>query len=784
MREATQPLGSILDATTNEPVPLAMQHLHLSGWASPVGALLRITHRFKAQGKQPIEALYTFGLPRNGVLRRFVVKGKDFEVASKLSPRTEARQEYEQGLADGHLSVLGETSLDGVVTLSVGQIRPDEEVGVVLEALGGVEVQDRGFRFRFPFTLPPRYHRKALMTATPTGGRIDLPEDVFGDLILPEWRTDTENLHAISFDMHVEPGGMLESLASPSHRVSFQVNPDGSADVTLASGDTAPNRDLVIDVKVREASALVFADRSLLGKEAGDQALPEDAPRWTAIIPSSVLPQAPDLRRKVAFVVDQSGSMDGTRLSQAKAALAACLAALGPEDWFGLLSFESQPHLFRPGMVQATDANRQMALQWLARVDATGGTELALALEAAVHLLGDPGHDIFLITDGEVSETGPIIEAMTASGARVHVLGVGEASEDRFLSSLARRTQGVSRMVGSSENVGVAGLELFNAIRQPIQAAVRATVMAGGMTQIHQIDTVYENRSIVITDNGQTGKSLPVAVVLDHGGGQTRVPVKDLYRETPDGLSALLWAGRQVEDLEAALDMSRDPAARRVVEDSLEAVSLAYGLASRVMSLCAVVKRAGDLPGVTPDQKVVPVGMPWDMRDGAGVFGPAGRSLCPTSAPMTAHFVACAAPAFLLDRAVSHRSPKTTRQGTAFTTDLAIAELGTLQADGGLPGQTIEARVLKTTVLALAVLNLCVDHGTSMFAAHLRRMADFLDAHQDVAPDVLPGLIARFRGASDIMPGRWDRQYDRLTPEVLASPDKRREVWNAIRAAT
>lgn len=828
MSDQTTPLGAIIDASTNQPVPLAMQHLNLSGRASPVGALLRATHRFKAEGDKPIEALYTFGLPKNGVVRRFIVKGKDFEVESALKPRAEARKEYEDGVQAGHLSVLGETSLDGVVTLSVGQIKPDEEITVVIEALVGVEVRDRGFRFRFPFTLPPRYHSKAQMTQTPTGGKIDPPEDVFGDLILPEWRTDIENLHAVSFNMHVESGGVLESVASPSHRVKFNMNADGSADVELAGGDTAPNRDLVIDVNVREATALVFADESVLGKGTGDKALPKDAPRWTAIIPSSVLPKASGLTRKVCFVLDQSGSMEGPKMKQSKAVLAACLSALGPEDYFALMSFDHGQYPFHSGLVQATDVTRRAALQWLASIHASGSTELAPALGMAVRLLGGPGHDIFLITDGEVSETGPVIETMAASGTRVHCLGVGEASEDRFLSSLSRRTQGVSKMVGSSENVSVLGLELFNAMKQPVQTEVKATVGTGKKSQDHRVGTVYENRAIVLTDNGTSGKGLPTEAVLHYAGGQITVALKGLYRATPDGLSALLWAGRQVEDLEAALDMTKDGAGRTTVEDSLKAVSIAYGLASRVMSLSAVVKRVGDQPGVTPEQKVIPVGMPEDMKDGAGVFGSRGFggmvafrrvasgpvaavsylsggggtkgygggsshmfSLCATTRGRGVTLGDCSVDslceesmpvAAAIDPALDAYL-KASSRATAFTTSSAIVELGTLAADGGLPGQTTEARVLKTAVLALAVLNLCVEGGTSMFTAHLRRMADFLDAHKDVAPDVLPGLVAKFKAASAIVPGGWGEQYNLLSLPVLGSPDETKKVWDAIRAA-
>ena len=57
---------------------------------------------------------------------------------------------------------------------------------VNLEILAGVEIHDDGARFRFPFTLSPCYHSKAKAVSIEPGlGEMELPEEEFGDLILP-----------------------------------------------------------------------------------------------------------------------------------------------------------------------------------------------------------------------------------------------------------------------------------------------------------------------------------------------------------------------------------------------------------------------------------------------------------------------------------------------------------------------------------------------------------------------------------------------------------------------
>jgi hypothetical protein len=97
---------------------LTMQNLFLTGQILPVGARLWVRHEFEA------------------TLRRFRISGEGFDVASELRSKEEARKEYEDGIAQGSLSSLATIYRDGVTNLSVGNIRPNEKVVVLLENPG------------------------------------------------------------------------------------------------------------------------------------------------------------------------------------------------------------------------------------------------------------------------------------------------------------------------------------------------------------------------------------------------------------------------------------------------------------------------------------------------------------------------------------------------------------------------------------------------------------------------------------------------------------------------
>src|SRR6185369_7582683 len=119
------------------------------------GGRLVVQHVFRSDEEQPLEVIYSFPLPRDAALRGFRISGDGFEAHSELRPTEDAVKTYEKGIADGSLSAMARLYGDGVMNLTVGNIRPHETVTLCLDLLAGVELRDNGFRFRYPFTLAP-----------------------------------------------------------------------------------------------------------------------------------------------------------------------------------------------------------------------------------------------------------------------------------------------------------------------------------------------------------------------------------------------------------------------------------------------------------------------------------------------------------------------------------------------------------------------------------------------------------------------------------------------------
>jgi len=710
-----------LHGSTGEAVQLAMQRLWLTGQVLPAGARLTVQHVFKSAETKPIEVIYSFPLPRDAALRRFRITGDCFEAHSELRETEAAVKAYEEGIAQGSLSALARQYGDGVINLTVGNIRPGEQVTVLLELIAGVELRDDGFRFRFPFTLAPAYHAHARCAVVDGEGEMELPAKEFGDVILPRFREDASALHQIGFDLQIESGLEIDELGSPSHTVRVK----GSNRVSLGTEKDIPNRDLVLDAHYRQIAPQVLAGKG----------------RFAAVIPSTSFGSKSESPRRVVILLDRSGSMQGAPIAQASKAIEACLAALSETDLFGLVAFDDQVEVCDPHLLTGTRENRQRSHRFLESIHARGGTELAQGFKKAVELLAHSGGDVLILTDGQVAGTEQILAEARQTNTRLHCLGIGSASQDRFLALLARETGGVSRFVTPSERVDLPAVDLFASIGRPVASGLKAQ----GRVEPEPPAAVFAGTPVLLFGEGDR-----VEIAWDGGGSLTL-----LAAPTPGEIGETVWllqGARLITDWESRYPSNEalaplDRRQRNRVAQRLRQLSQTYGLASREMSLVAVVKRADDRPGQLPETRIVSVGMPQETPFGAYFNAPGIMSAAPAGAPIIACYAMSSppmmapvapAPAQSEGGRISgllHRMRTGSSKSAAppppppSTSEDSLMDLAaTLDSDGGIPGPSADARAAASAVALLAFLASGHTPSNGAFRSHVSRLVRFLQS--------------------------------------------------------
>jgi hypothetical protein len=436
--------------------------------------------------------------------------------------------------------------------------------------------------------------------------------------------------------------------------------------------------------------------------------------------------------RRVVVLLDRSGSMAGEPLSQAVKAIKACLGVLSESDLFGIVAFDNAVEMFDGRLLAGAKENRERAHHFLDGIDARGGTELADGFLQAAKLLNGPG-DVFILTDGQVSGTEQILARARSAGVRLHCLGIGSASQDRFLTLLARETGGVSRFVTPRERVDMSAVDLFASIGRPVVSGLKAA----GNIQPEPPSVVFSGTPVLVFGESEMAEDGKIELTWD--GGRLNVPVSFGSTDVAETVS-LLQGSRLITDWESRYPSSEglgslEKRKHGRVANRLRQLSEKYGLASREMLLVAVVKREGDRPGDLPEMRIVPVGMPQDTQFGA-YFG-VQRAL--NTKPILQTSSSAASSDSLL--AMARFSPLTalpSRMGRVrktldkvvsdaeITADQLFDLASRIEPDGGMWGKDPEARAAATIAALFAFLSQGHTLSAGVFRSHVARLLSFL----------------------------------------------------------
>jgi len=382
---------------------------------------------------------------------------------------------------------------------------------------------------------------------------------------------------------------------------------------------------------------------------------------------------------------------------------------------------------------------------------------------------------------------------------RLHCLGIGSASQDRFLALLARETGGVSRFVTPRERVDLAAVDLFASIGRPVVSGLRA----GDNIQPEPSSLVFKGTPVVLF--GEVAETQPSQIELTWQGGALRLDIPSGDSGVADTLW-LLQGSRLITDWESRYPgrEANAPLEKRKqnrVAARLMELSRTYGLASREMSLVAVVTRPGDRPDQLPETRVVPVGMPQDtafgayfgsrMRTSLALFGAPMSQPIPPPVPTVAAMGQLEARAPLAARSApglfeklfsrrktaveaSHGIPRPAETAEDILLDLASR----MDSDGGMPGKDTDARAGAAVIALLAFVSLGHTLTDGAFRTHVARLVSFLSA-----------LIGVSSGRQQIVAAVLELVRNGETPSgdwlalARASGDHWKEVETSIRNA-
>ncbi len=583
----------------------------------------RVTQAFRNPTQNWVEATYVYPLAAQGAVDTLKMVVGDRIIVGDIKERRQARVIYEQARERGQKAALTEQERPNIFTNSVANIGPGETVLVQIEYQEPVHQSGNEYSLRVPLVVGPRYNPAPIVQS------VDLRPDGSGwgttttdpvpdrDRITPPVLDPAHHapINPTSITVRLNAGFPLGEVKSQHHAVKIDGPDSTTRIITLADGTVPADRDFELTWKpAAEKAPSVGLFREHVG----------DADYLLAFVTPPTLEQTEQkqLPREVVFVIDNSGSMGGTSIVQAKASLLYALGRLQPTDRFNVIRFDHTMDMLFPTSVPADAHNLATANAFVGALQANGGTEMVPAMRAALtDTLNEPDtiRQVIFLTDGAIGNEQQLFDTIAAmrGRSRIFMVGIGSAPNTYLMTRAAELGRGAFTHIGSVDQVEERMRGLFAKLEDPAVTGITAKV-SGATADITptMIPDIYRDEPLVLAAKlDKLAGSLQIRGRVGDRPWSVTLPLQNAAEGK--GLSKL-WARRKIDDAEVARTMRQ--IAPEEADKTVLSLALEHQLVTRLSSLVAIDQTPSRPAGEPLKVSELPLNLPagWDFEK---VFG-------------------------------------------------------------------------------------------------------------------------------------------------------------------
>ncbi len=555
--------------------------IHVTG----IVARTRVAQTFHNPGTDWVEGVYVFPLPDNAAVDRLWLRIGDRLIEGQVKEKEEARRVYAKAKREGRKAALVEQQRPNLFTNAVANIGPGEQVRVLIEYQQTLAYDNGEYRLRFPLAVTPRYEHLQEKGSDPFFNDEKRDLTPFLPILHPGYAPAGSGVNPVVIGVVIDSAVPLARVSSSYHEAVVEKESGTRTVLYLQKEQEEADRDFELVWAPLGGSgpqAAVFTesrggtDYSLLMVMPPQATAAEQAARGT-------------LPRETVFVIDTSGSMQGTSIQQAKEALLTGLSTLAPRDRFNVVEFNSATRPMWPDALPATADNVLYARTWIAKLRADGGTEMAGALAFALDGRDTPGflRQVIFMTDGSVGNEDHLFRliAQRLGATRLFTVGIGSAPNSHFMTKAAQFGRGTFTYIGDLREVQEKMARLFAKIEAPVLRDVSIRWPDGSAVETFpaRVPDLYLGEPIVVAAAHPALKGT-IVVSGTRGTEPWSVALTPSPSGEPNGVGAL-WARARIASLMDELRLGADEA---LIRPAVVKVALEHHLVSRYTSLVAV----------------------------------------------------------------------------------------------------------------------------------------------------------------------------------------------------
>lgn len=506
-------------------------------------ATTSIDMQFTNTGEGLAEGTFVFPLPDNAAVDRLtmIINGEAFE--AKILSAQEAREIYNEIVRQYRDPALLEYVGTQAIQANVFPIPPGESRRIQIDYSQLLPVENGLVQYVYPLTT----------------ARI---------------------VEQLSVSVEVNGTSPIAAVYSPSHQVAVSRQSETSFRAGFEMVDAVATQDFTLYYGV--ASDTVNVNLLTYKESTG-----ADGYFLLLVQPPLTIAQEDIQPKDVILVIDQSGSMQGQKWTQAQAAAAYVLENLNPQDRFNVVVFSTGFRQYATELQSADQATD--AVQWVNSLYAEGGTDINIALQTALEMVDvERSATILFMTDGQPSEGVTDIDGIIANAreaarpnARIFTFGVGDDVNTILLDTVAQGFGGTTAYVRPTQRIDEEMASLYTKINSPVLSNV-ALDFGGVLTELQypqEVNDLFAGEQLILVGRYRQGAdAVTISVSGTVKGQDTTYTFNDLsFRDNAGGedFIARLWAQRRIAEL---MDEIRLNGENPELVESVVSLSVRFGI--------------------------------------------------------------------------------------------------------------------------------------------------------------------------------------------------------------
>jgi uncharacterized protein YegL len=388
-------------------------------------------------------ASLAFALDNNSIITNVSLQIGDKKLYGILNEKHHNRINYEKAIENKQTALTLEKNYSGDYTLKLGNIEPNINIIVKYTYITYLKIVNSTFIFNLPTNIAQRYEQNSHNLNNLHNSN----EQIFEPL-----KYSSECGYDFNILVKLKSSNFIKEI--DCNNSDTNLNKISDYEYLINSNTTPQSGDFVITFNTElKPCAYKYKDYYAINFNFPTQN------------------DKSDIAKSYSIIIDRSGSMDGTKINNAKEALKLFVSSLPKDSYFNIISFGNSYMGLYQSPVKYSDKNIKIALNHINNMSANmGGTELYKCLEDTIlqklefyqeknwlkdSISSDNENIIIILTDGQVSghRLKEIINNHSDKKFRIFTLGIGRDANKLELENLASNGYGVCRMSSESKDI-------------------------------------------------------------------------------------------------------------------------------------------------------------------------------------------------------------------------------------------------------------------------------------------------------------------------------------------